>query len=123
MKVIWVITIFFTLILGSYVAIILDEIHIARSENVADTRFITSFGYDNVILLQKALQRTGYYQDKTNGILNAGTKRALREFQQQHHLMVTGEPDDATLALLGLRGSSPDSTRTAHGAKPEETVN
>lgn len=40
---------------------------------------------------------------KVDGVLNDETRAAIRKYQTQHHLPVTGEPDRATLDKLGVR--------------------
>lgn len=55
----------------------------------------------------KALQKVVNQQDiavKPNGILDKETRAAIRQYQSQHHLPVTGEPDKATLDKLGVGG-------------------
>src|SRR5512136_2340928 len=49
--------------------------------------------------LQEALNRQGLSVE-TTGIFDDATRDALRRFQAQHHLSVTGEADRATLAKL-----------------------
>jgi peptidoglycan hydrolase-like protein with peptidoglycan-binding domain len=51
--------------------------------------------------LQEALNNQGIAV-KVDGILNDETKGAIRKYQSQHHLPVTGEPDKATLDKLGV---------------------
>lgn len=62
--------------------------------------------------LQEALNKQGIAV-KVDGVLNDDTRAALRKFQSQHHVPVTGEPDKATLDKLGVRTSaSPDAAST-----------
>jgi hypothetical protein len=51
--------------------------------------------------LQQALNAQGV-PVKVDGVLNDETRAAIRTFQSQHHLPVTGEPDRATLDKLGV---------------------
>ncbi len=51
--------------------------------------------------LQEALNKQGIAV-KADGVLNDETKAAIRKYQSQHHLPVTGEPDKATLDKLGV---------------------
>src|SRR3546814_11571865 len=37
-----------------------------------------------------------------DGVLDEETRAAIRKYQSQHHLPVTGEPDQATLDKLGV---------------------
>jgi peptidoglycan hydrolase-like protein with peptidoglycan-binding domain len=54
-----------------------------------------------VLSLQEALNRQGAVI-KVDGVLGNETRAAIRQFQSQHHLPVTGEPDRATLDKLGV---------------------
>src|SRR5262249_43230969 len=51
--------------------------------------------------VQEALNRQGVSVE-TTGVLDDATRNALRRFQSQHHLPVTGEADRATLGKLGV---------------------
>lgn len=51
--------------------------------------------------LQDALNKQGIAV-KTDGVWNEETRAAIRKYQSQHHLPVTGEPDKATLDKLGV---------------------
>lgn len=51
--------------------------------------------------LQEALSKQGF-QTKADGVLGNETRAALRRYQTEHHLPVTGEPDKATLDKLGV---------------------
>lgn len=72
--------------------------------------------------LQEALTRQGIAV-KADGVLNDETRAAIRTYQSQHHLPVTGEPDTATLGKLGVRPSaaaapSPTLAQAAPAAPP-----
>lgn len=66
--------------------------------------------------LQEALNKQGF-ATKTDGILSDETRAAIRKYQTQHHLPVTGEPDKATLDKLGVaaRQSATPDGQTAQG--------
>jgi Putative peptidoglycan binding domain len=55
--------------------------------------------------LQEALSKQGIAV-KADGVLSDETRVAIRTYQSQHHLPVTGEPDTATLDKLGVRQSA-----------------
>lgn len=54
-----------------------------------------------ITALQQALNKQGIAVT-VDGILNDDTRAAIRKYQTQHHLSVTGEPDKATLDKLGV---------------------
>lgn len=70
-----------------------------------------------ITALQEALTKQGIAV-KPTGVLNDETRAAIRRYQSQHHLPVTGEPDKATLDKLGVRVSAaqPGSATTAQAA-------
>jgi peptidoglycan hydrolase-like protein with peptidoglycan-binding domain len=51
--------------------------------------------------LQEALNRQGIAVT-VDGVLSDATRSAVRKYQSQHHLPVTGEPDKATLDKLSV---------------------
>jgi hypothetical protein len=64
--------------------------------------------------LQEALNKQGIAV-RTDGIMNDETRNAVRKYQSQHHLPVTGDADKATLDKLGVvgqLGAPPSSTTT-----------
>ncbi len=61
--------------------------------------------------LQEALNKQGV-QVKTDGVMDDETRRAIRTYQSQHHLPVTGEPDKATLEKLGVAANAGSTTTT-----------
>lgn len=69
-----------------------------------------------VLSLQEALSRQGT-AIKVDGVLGNETRAAIRQFQSQHHLPVTGEPDRATLDKLGVHehGSAAQAPTTRQG--------
>lgn len=73
-----------------------------------------------IILLQRALRHAGYYEGQVRGVINSATVRALRKFQRDHDLEVTGDPDKLTLMNLGIlnfENLSPDSDAPSHSKK------
>jgi peptidoglycan hydrolase-like protein with peptidoglycan-binding domain len=57
---------------------------------------------DNLKLVQTRLQAEGVYAGPVDGELNAQTAAALRAYQQQHSLPVSGAADEATLKQLQI---------------------
>lgn len=65
------------------------------------TQTSSTLSESTIKVLQEALNKQGITV-KTDGVLNDETRNALRTFQSQHHLPVTGEADKATLDKLGV---------------------
>lgn len=58
----------------------------------------------NIRQIQEALKARGYYQGRADGVLNAQTKAAIQQFQQENDLPADGNLDIETLQALGLGG-------------------
>lgn len=70
--------------------------------------------------LQEALSKQGITV-KVDGVLNDDTRAAIKKYQTQHHLPVTGEPDKATLDKLGVvapQSAGPSAAQTLAQATP-----
>jgi photosystem II stability/assembly factor-like uncharacterized protein len=52
--------------------------------------------------IQQALNNIGYHLAELDGKLGPETTAALKRFQTDRHLLLTGKPDDITLAALGI---------------------
>ena len=61
---------------------------------------------EEIMALQKALKDAGLYTGKVDGRMGKRTKSALRSYQKDHHLEVTGLPDTETMAKLGITSAS-----------------
>lgn len=53
--------------------------------------------------VQAELARQGYYDGPLDGVIGSGTHRAIRRYQEDHGLPVTGEITPALLASMRLR--------------------
>lgn len=71
--------------------------------------------------LQDALNKQGITV-KADGVLNDETRAAIRKYQSQHHLPVTGEADAATLGKLGVAAgpSTAPAQSTAGASAPAQ---
>jgi putative peptidoglycan binding protein len=71
--------------------------------------------------LQEALNKQGIAV-RIDGVMNDETRNAIRKYQSQHHLPVTGDADKATLDKLGVVaqfGAPPSATTTVgRGSSP-----
>jgi peptidoglycan hydrolase-like protein with peptidoglycan-binding domain len=61
---------------------------------------------EEIIALQKALKQAGLYKGKVDGRMGKQTDSALRSYQKEHGLQVTGLPDTETMAKLGIASAS-----------------
>lgn len=63
--------------------------------------------------VQQQLQQKGLYHGKVNGVMNSKTQAAIRQYQQQNNLNVTGTLDQQTLNSLGVSptGTAPGPTQ------------
>lgn len=57
---------------------------------------------DEIFRLQTRLSEEGYDPGKIDGIWGGNTVKALKKYQKDHELSVTGKADERTLAALGL---------------------
>jgi hypothetical protein len=76
-----------------------------------------SLSPSTIVALQESLNKQGIAVP-TDGVLSDATRAAIRQYQSQHHLPVTGEPDRATLAKLGVadREAASPAAATAQAA-------
>ena len=79
-----------------------------------------AFSEPTIKALQEALSKQGIAV-KADGVLSDETRAAIKSYQTQHHLPVTGEPDKATLDKLGVvvaRSAAPAQPQTFAQAAP-----
>ncbi|HEX3236752.1 MAG TPA: peptidoglycan-binding domain-containing protein [Gemmatimonadales bacterium] len=55
---------------------------------------------DQIKEAQEGLIKAGLYKGQATGVFNADTRKALKEYQKQNKLRVTGRLSDSTLAKL-----------------------
>jgi peptidoglycan hydrolase-like protein with peptidoglycan-binding domain len=55
---------------------------------------------DQIKTAQVGLVKAGLYKGDTNGVMNGATRKALRAYQKQNKLPVTGRLNDEVLAKL-----------------------
>lgn len=79
----------------------------------------TTLSESTIKALQDALNKQGIAV-KADGVLNDETRAAIRKYQSQHHLPVTGDADAATLAKLGVAaGQSAAPAQSTAGASAQ----
>ena len=69
-------------------------------------------GSANVAALQVALRGAGFYDNTIDGVAGAGTRAAVRRFQERKGLTADGVAGDATKDALGRRGRPEYGSRT-----------
>ena len=52
--------------------------------------------------VQRKLKKLGYYESKVDGEIGPGTRAAIRAYQEENKLEVTGQIDKALLGSLEL---------------------
>jgi peptidoglycan hydrolase-like protein with peptidoglycan-binding domain len=52
--------------------------------------------------VQRVLRHDGYYRGDIDGDIGPGTRAAIRQYQYDHHLEVTGRIDRSLLGSLGI---------------------
>ena len=73
-----------------------------QAPKVEKVEKVKSAPSEDVLNLQKALNKAGF-KIKEDGRIGKRTKAALKKFQKQNGLKVTGKPDAPTLAKLGIK--------------------
>jgi peptidoglycan hydrolase-like protein with peptidoglycan-binding domain len=66
------------------------------------SRYNFQFSDDEIKSVQAALRRLGIYSGQVDGILGPDTKRAVKDYQVENKLPVTGQPDQRLNSLLGI---------------------
>jgi membrane-bound lytic murein transglycosylase B len=65
--------------------------------------------------VQQSLNQDGFRAGRVDGAIGFHTQRALREFQRQQGLQLTGRPDAETLLMLGIVGAEMQNLGRANG--------
>ena len=79
-----------------------NTLAIAALTAVLATATVPAALADDTVALKNALYGAGYEVDNVNSSMDDATRSALRTFQQDQGLDVTGELDDATKSALGI---------------------
>jgi photosystem II stability/assembly factor-like uncharacterized protein len=77
-----------------------------RAVAATPRRRVSSQPDESVVQAQQALAAAGYHLGEPDGKSGPATTAALKKFQTDRHLPVTGKLDAITLAALGIRKSS-----------------
>ena len=87
---------------GPSVGVTVDSSEPAPTYRGAPTEDRGDRGEDLAIDVQRSLRQNGYYRGDIDGDIGAGTRGAIRQYQYDHRLEVTGRIDRALLDSLGL---------------------
>jgi peptidoglycan hydrolase-like protein with peptidoglycan-binding domain len=72
----------------------------ATTKATAPTTHHAAWTKDQIKEAQEGLSKAGLYKGKATGVINKDTKKALREYQKENKLPVTGRLSDDVLAKL-----------------------
>jgi hypothetical protein len=68
-----------------------------------DSQYSTEYWNNLAMSVQSKLAEQGYYHGQVDWIIGSGTIQAIRQFQADHGLPVTGRIDPKLLKALGLK--------------------
>ena len=85
---------------------LLNIIIISLASSVSAASYRRGSAGSTVTEIQKRLKNWGYYDGAVDGIFGSGTEAAVKRFQKKNGLTADGIVGPATLAALGLGGSS-----------------
>lgn len=80
-----------------------EDSYAANEYAPAQSEYESGEGNSSVSEVQSALSREGYYSGAIDGSLGPATQSALRNYQRDHGLHVTGRIDRALVDALRLR--------------------
>ena len=75
-----------------------------------------------VLDIQRALATRGYYDGTVDGLPGPRTSQAIRDFEQQQGLKVTGEPHEALLAHIFKARARKETTGSVPVAEPRPST-
>ncbi len=75
---------------------------------------------EEITALQNTLGKDGFYKGTANGIIDAATKQAIRDYQKASKLKITGEPNKETLDKLGVAYTTPHAKPAEQKKQPME---
>ncbi len=78
---------------------------------------------DTIKQVQQTLQQQNLYRGSVDGVWGPRTEAAVREYQQQHNMDVTGKLDQQTMAGLNLVGSQQGNAQPPANAQPNQYSN
>jgi hypothetical protein len=70
---------------------------------ISDSQYGAEYWNNLAMSVQSKLAEQGYYHEQVDGIIGSGTIQAIRQFQADHGLSVTGKIDPKLLKALGIK--------------------
>jgi hypothetical protein len=67
-----------------------------------DSQYGTEYWNNLAMSVQTKLAEQGYYRGQIDGIIGSGSVQAIRQFQSDHGLAITGKIDPKLLNALGI---------------------
>ena len=114
-------TLYSTLALAIALAVSPSLVATSYAQGTSTPAAASSTSEATVKAVQEALNKQGI-AIRTDGVMTDETRNAIRKYQSQHHLPVTGDADKATLdklEVVGQLGAPPSSTTTVgQGTSP-----
>src|SRR5215216_2997016 len=75
-------------------------LHVGIQRDNPNQNVFTS--YESIRFAQITLRDRGYYTGQINGVMTPATRNAIREFQREANLPITGDLDQRTSRELGI---------------------
>lgn len=75
-----------------------------------DSQYGAEYWNNLAMSVQTELANQGYYHGQVDGVIGSGSIEAIRQFQGDHGLPVTGKIDPKLLRALGINYKAPPST-------------
>jgi peptidoglycan hydrolase-like protein with peptidoglycan-binding domain len=95
-----------------------EQSHPGANENIPGARSRQELSQNDMRLIQQALLEKGYTPGNTDGTADDTTRSAIRKFQQDQGIPVTGTIDERTAKQLGFRYSKNPTDRGTASDRP-----
>ena len=109
-----------SLLTASALALLLAATSALAQSSTAPARS-SDKGRADVEQVQKALKEKGHYAGAVDGVMGPQTSAALKAYQKEQGLGVTGRLDDATLGKLGGPAPAADGSGKARATGSQQT--
>jgi hypothetical protein len=107
-------TLFIVLCLSSFIT---PDIAVVSNTPAVVTVQAASYSKSTIIKVQKKLNQSGYDCGKADGVVGSKTKAAIKKYQKDNNLKVTGTINSSLLKALNIK-----ETKTAHVEKKDTIV-